>query len=151
STLMKCLFAVCFSTCLLTVGTFADNPTAAPPANIKGRSPENIDISLRRGNEAETALAISHTNPSQITSVSNLESSATSHSWSTDGGTTWKQDTIADGDALGFACCDGQLASDDFGNIFFTYLNSAIEVKAGISIDGGATFQPLNFLADLPS
>ena len=148
---MKCLLAVCFSTCLLTVGTFADNPTAAPPAKIKGRSPANIDISLRRGNEAETAVAISHTNPTQITSVSNLESSATSHSWSADGGTTWQHDTIADGDALGFACCDGQLASDDFGNIFFTYLNSAIEVKAGISIDGGATFQPLNFLLDLPS
>ena len=83
------------------------------------RAPQNINMSLRRGNEAETAIAISHTNPLLMTSVSNLESSATFHSWSTDGGQTWQHDTIADGDALGFACCDGQLAADDLGNLFF--------------------------------
>ena len=53
---------------------------------------------------------------------------------------------IANGDALGFSCCDGQLASDDFGNIFLTYLSSSIAVKMAISTDGGATFQPLTFL-----
>src|ERR1051325_8772614 len=116
---MKRLLALCFFLCLPSMVILA------------ARTPENIDISLRRGNEAETAVAISHTNPTLITSVSNLESSATSHSWSTDGGQTWQHDTIADGDALGFACCDGQLASDDFGNIFFTYLSSDILVKAG--------------------
>ena len=115
------------------------------------RAPQNINMSLRRGNEAETAIAISHTNPLLMTSVSNLESSATFHSWSTDGGQTWQHDTIADGDALGFACCDGQLAADDFGNIFFVYLDSSINVKIGISIDGGATFQPLPFLSSLPA
>jgi BNR/Asp-box repeat len=150
-TSMKLSLPLCFSLCLLTLDALAENPTLAPPAKVAARTPENIDISLRRGNEAETAVAISHTNPTLITSVSNLESSATSHSWSTDGGQTWQHDTIADGDALGFACCDGQLASDDFGNIFFTYLNSSIDVKAGISIDGGASFQPLNFLANLPA
>jgi hypothetical protein len=86
-----------------------------------------------------------------ITGVSNLESNALSHSWSTDGGLTWQHNVIANGDALGFACCDAQLASDDFGNIFLTYLSSNVQVKMAISTDGGATFQPIPFLASQPS
>jgi hypothetical protein len=108
-------------------------------------------MSRERGNEAETAVAVSHTNPLLITTVSNLETSALFHSWSTDGGRTWQHNTIANGDNLGFACCDAQLASDDFGNIFLAYLSSSIAVKLAISTDGGATFSPLPFPADLPS
>jgi hypothetical protein len=114
------------------------------------RVPGNIDMSQRPRNEAETSIAISHTNPALMTSVSNLESNALFHSWSTDGGKTWQNDTIADGDALGFACCDAQLASDDFGNIFLTYLSSNVTVQMAISTDGGATFQPLPFLTSQP-
>ena len=111
----------------------------------------NIDMSQQSGNEAETAVAISHTDPRRITSVSNLETNGLFHSWSVDGGHTWQHDTIATGsDSLTAACCDAQLASDDFGNIFLTYLSSAIDVKMAISIDGGATFQQLNFLDSLP-
>ncbi len=113
--------------------------------------PRNTDISQSRGNEAETAVAISHTNPRLITSVSNLEATGLFHSWSSDGGTTWSHDVIATGsDSLTAACCDAQLASDDFGNIFLTYLSSSIAVKMAISIDGGATFQQLTFLSSLP-
>ena len=115
------------------------------------RAPENINMSQQRGNEAETAVAVSHTNPLLITTVSNLETNALFHSWSSDGGATWQHDTIADGDALGFACCDAQLASDDFGNIFLVYLSSSIAVKLAISTDGGATFTPLSFLTALPT
>jgi hypothetical protein len=117
---------------------------------VAERVPQNIDISQRPRNEAETSIAISHSNPMLLTSVSNLESNALFHSWSTDGGQTWQNDTIADGDALGFACCDAQLASDDFGNIFLTYLSSNVTVQMAISTDGGATFQPLPFLASQP-
>jgi len=114
-------------------------------------NPKNINISRLRGNEAETAVAINQVNPLQITVVSNLGSGVgTFHGWSTDGGLTWSEDIIADGDALGFSCCDGQLASDEFGNIFLTYLDSNINVKMAVSTDGGATFKPLAFLADLP-
>jgi hypothetical protein len=148
---MKRLALLCFSLCLTASATIAATPEAPSLPRPNARAPQNVDISQSRGNESETALAISHTNPMLMTSVSNLESSAMSHSWSTDGGKTWQHDTIADGDALGFACCDGQLAADDFGNIFLAYLNSAIEVKIGISTDGGATFQPLPFLSSLPS
>ena len=99
----------------------------------------NIDMSQQSGNEAETAVAISHTDPRRITSVSNLETNGLFHSWSVDGGHTWQHDTIATGsDSLTAACCDAQLASDDFGNIFLTYLSSAIDVKMAISIDGFA-------------
>ena len=107
-------------------------------------------MSMRLGNEAETAVAVNHRNSKQITSVSNLEINGLFHSWSTDGGRTWQNNVIANGDALGFACCDAQLASDDFGNIFLTYLSSSGAVKMAISIDGGATFQPLVFLTNLP-
>ena len=124
------------------------------PATFAGvagpKVPRNIDMSQRLGNEAETSVAVSHTNPLLITTVSNLESNALFHSWSTDGGHTWQNNVIANGDALGFACCDAQLASDDFGNIFLTYLSSSIAVKMAISTDGGATFQPLPFLTSLP-
>ena len=116
-----------------------------------GKVPKNVDMSVSRGNEAETAVAINRANPQQITTVSNLEVvSGTFHSWSTDGGKTWQHDVIADGDALGVACCDAQLASDDFGNIFLTYLSSDISVKMAVSTDGGATFKPLPFLNNLP-
>src|SRR5207244_3916007 len=120
-------------------------------ASIVSGVPPNINVTKTHGNEAETAVAASHTNPLLITTVSNLDSGAgTSHSWSTDGGRTWNHNVIADGDALGFSCCDGQLAADDFGNIFFTYLSSDIAVKVALSTDGGATFQPVQFLTTLP-
>ena len=133
-------------------------PIAAWAAPEKGTGPlarqvpKNVDISERSGNEAETAVAISHANSRLMTSVSNLESNGLFHSWSTDGGRTWSHDVIATGsDSLSPACCDAQLASDDYGNIFMTYLTSNIAVTMAISIDGGATFQPLPFLLSQPS
>src|SRR6266540_3719532 len=81
-----------------------------------------------------------------MTVASNEEvASALFHGWSTDGGRTWSTDRIADGDNLGFACCDPSLASDEFGNIFLTYLSSSIQVKIAISTDGGVSFSPLPF------
>ena len=72
-----------------------------------------------------------------MTVVSNEEAgNALFHGWSVDGGRTWNRDRIADGDNLGFACCDPSLASDQFGNIFLTYLTSSITVEVAISIDG---------------
>ncbi|HEX9235937.1 MAG TPA: sialidase family protein, partial [Actinomycetota bacterium] len=60
------------------------------------------------------------------------------------GGATWTTDKIADGDDLGFACCDSSLAFDRFGNLFLTYLfNFAVGVPVAVSVDGGATFRPL--------
>ncbi len=116
----------------------------------RGSGLKEVDVTMKTGNEAETALAVSHANPMLITTVSNLETGGLSHSWTTDGGGTWQHDVIANGGPLGSACCDAQLASDEFGNIFLTYLSSNIAVKMAISTDGGATFQPLQFLTSLP-
>jgi hypothetical protein len=114
-------------------------------------APKNINTSKTRGTEAETAIAINHANPQQVVAVSNLNSGAgLFHGWSTDGGKTWNHNVIANGDNLGRACCDAQLAADDFGNIFMAYLDANIDVKIGISTDGGATFKPLTFLTNLP-
>jgi hypothetical protein len=149
---MKTFAALLFICTQIALASAQDQPPEVA-AGDSGRAavPININMSKRSGNEAETAVAVSHTNPRQITTVSNLASGAgTFHSWSTDGGHTWNHNVIANGDALGFSCCDGQLASDDFGNIFFTYLSSSIAVKMAISTDGGATFQPLPFLTSLP-
>jgi len=114
-------------------------------------APKNINTSRTHGTEAETSIAVNHANPLQLTAVSNLESvSGLFHGWSTDGGKTWNHNVIANGDALGIACCDAQLTSDDFGNIFMAYLDANIRVKVALSTDGGATFKPLQFLASLP-
>jgi hypothetical protein len=147
-------FAALFFTCTQIAfgGALDQSPELATGiSGVTAKVPANINMSKTHGNEAETAVAVSHTNPLLITTVSNLESGAgTFHSWSTDGGHTWNHNVIANGDALGFSCCDAQLASDDFGNIFLTYLSSSIAVKMAISTDGGATFQPLAFLTSLP-
>jgi hypothetical protein len=47
---------------------------------------------------------------------------------------------IADGDNLGTACCDPSLASDNYGNIFLTWLSSDIRVMVAMSTNGGASF-----------
>ena len=144
-------FAVLLSIYTFLVLTNAPAQVPEPAARPTHKPvPTNIDMSVRPGNEAETAVAISHTNPRLITSVSNIETSGLFHSWSTDGGYTWQHNVIANGDILGFGCCDPQLASDDFGNIFLTYLSSDIAITTAISTDGGATFQPLPFRNDLP-
>jgi hypothetical protein len=146
--ILAALLLVCTQIALSAGG----QPPAADPSAVSRRVPKNINMSQRPGNEAETAVAISHTDPRLITSVSNLEINGLFHSWSTDGGHTWQHDVIATGsDSLTTACCDAQLASDDYGNIFLTYLSSSIAVKMAISIDGGATFQQLSFLTSLPT
>ena len=148
---MKTLAALLLICTQVAFSAAASQPTVAEANVIARKGPTNIDMSQSPGNEAETAVAISHRNPRLITSVSNLESNGLFHSWSTDGGRTWQHDVIATGsDSLTAACCDAQLASDDYGNIFLTYLSSSIAVKMAISIDGGATFQPLSFLTSLP-
>ena len=134
------------SVALIALALLAGIGTAsAGAAQPRARAvPANVNISRERGNQSETTIAISQVNPLQMTVVSNEEiGSALFHGWSTDGGRTWGTDRIADGDNLGFACCDPSLASDEFGNIFLAYLTSSIGVKVANSIDGGATFSPL--------
>ncbi len=147
---MKIFFVLLLSTQLSLAGALAQVPLRAPEREGAKGGLKEVDVSVSRGNEAETCVAVSHTNPKLITTLSNLDANALFHSWSTDGGRTWQHNLIANGDSLGFACCDAQLASDDFGNIFLAYLSSDIAIKTAISTDGGATFQALPFLTSLP-
>ena len=117
--------------------TLSPGAGAAPWAG-----PHNINTSRSRGNQDETSIVIDPANLQYIVGTSNVEFGAgLVHVWSTDGGITWKQNVIADGGPLGSACCDSQLAADEFGNIFLVYLTSRVQVA--LSVDGGATFHPL--------
>lgn len=120
----------------------------------------NVNVSQRTGNESEAMISINPYNPNQLVALSNISSgSGLFKAFSTDGGATWTTDIIADGDALGTACCDAQAAGvfDEFGNFFMVYLQVQPNtfVRTGISTDGGATINPLATLtavnADQPS
>jgi len=125
------------ATTVLTVGLVA---AGTGPAGARSPRtvpvPTNVNISRAGGNQNESAIAIQRTNPLNITSTNNVETGAgLFHGWSTDGGATWQTNIIANGGPLGFACCDSQLAADEFGNIFLVYLADAVRVA--ISVDGG--------------
>jgi hypothetical protein len=131
--------AVLIAGAVTTSGAVAASAPRLPDA---GRAvPNNINISKQQGNQSESTIAINQTNPLQMTVVSNEESIAgLFHGWTTDGGRTWSTDVIADGDNLGTACCDPSLASDNYGNIFLTWLSSSIRVLVAMSTNGGASF-----------
>jgi hypothetical protein len=156
--------ALSASIALVLTGTAPDADAAhvassRPPAHVQVGP--NVDISLRSGNEDETSIAINQKNLKQIVAVSNIGEGIIGpviyepglfHSWSTDGGRTWKHDMIADNDLLGYACCDGSLTSDEFGNIFLTWADVLLPgVPVGLSIDGGATFRLIALIPPIPA
>ncbi len=108
----------------------------------------NVDVSRFADNEAETTVAVNPTNPRNVVVVSNFQiADALMRSVSFDGGTTWTRGMIANGDALGTACCDPSIAFDRYGNLFLVYLDlKAKRVQVAYSTDGGVSFR---FLATL--
>lgn len=116
----------------------------------------NVNVSQRTGNESEATITVNPYNPSQVVALSNIAGgSGLFKAFSTDGGATWTTDIIADGDALGTACCDPQTAGifDEFGNFFMVYLQVQPNTftRTGISTDGGATITPLATLTAVNS
>jgi hypothetical protein len=110
---------------------------AAPPIS-------NINVTAMPGNEAEDAIAVNPTNPSNVVAMSTLPDvpAGLAVATSFDGGNTWTRRVIGAGDALGEICCDQQLAWDRFGNLWMTYLlNTSGDVFVAISTDGGLTFR----------
>ena len=121
--------------------------------------PANFDTSALTGNEAEDAVAVNPTDPSNVVVMSTvlrpvrgLSSNVTS-----DGGSTWTRQVIgtSTADPLGDICCDEQLAWDRFGNLWMTYLvNSNGDVLVALSTDGGLSFTKVADIAtnsDQPS
>jgi hypothetical protein len=115
------------------------------PAVATGRPlPENVNVSAVSGNQSEQAVAVNPADPKNIVIISNLDTGGGLFKGVTrDGGKTWAREVIAEGDHLGFACCDPSLSWDRFGNLFFTYLdydNFLTKVPVALSTDGGDTF-----------
>jgi hypothetical protein len=116
---------------------------AVPATGAVG--PANINTSAAPGNEAEDAIAVNPTNPSNIVTMSTLPDagvvSGLFEGVSFNGGSTWTRQVIGTGDPLGEICCDEQLAWDRFGNLWMVYLlNDSDNVPIAVSTNGGLTF-----------
>jgi BNR/Asp-box repeat len=115
--------------------------TAVPATGAVG--PTNLNTSAALGNEAEDAIAVNPTNPSNIVTMATLPDvvSGLFEGVSFDGGSTWTRQVIGTGEPLGEVCCDQQLAWDRFGNLWMVYLfNVGGNVPIAVSTDGGLTF-----------
>jgi len=115
---------------------------AVPATGAVG--PTNINASAAAGNEAEDAIAVNPTNPSNIVTMATLPDPGVKGLFegvSFDGGSTWVRQVIGTGEPLGEICCDQQLAWDRFGNLWMVYLLSTNgNVPIAVSTDGGLTF-----------
>lgn len=122
-------------------------------------------------NQTETAIAFNPNNPNQVFVSSNqgdpneadpidapaaILQNGMFVATSSDGGVTWAGRVIAtgpvtpsnpNGDGLPLACCDPSVAWDQFGNLFYSYLNltptGGIGVVVLLSTDAGNTFSLL--------
>src|SRR6476659_7085751 len=107
--------------------------------------PSNLNVTAMPGNEAEDAIAVNPTRPSNVVAMSTLPDvvAGLAVGVSVDGGQTWARRVIgaSTADPLGDICCDQQLAWDRFGNLWMTYLvNSSGDVLVALSTDGGRSF-----------
>jgi hypothetical protein len=106
--------------------------------------PTNVNVSALGGNDAEDAIAVNPTNPSNIVAMSVLPVGVVGlfEGVSFDGGLTWTRRIIGAGDQLGDICCDQQLSWDSFGNLWMVYLTlTSPNVPVALSTDGGLTFE----------
>ena len=101
------------------------------PAGAAPQAPANINVSALAGNDAEDAIAINPTNPSNIVAMSVLPVGVVGlfEGVSFDGGLTWTRQIIGAGDNLGDICCDQQLAWDSFGNLWMVYLHNVNRLR----------------------
>ncbi len=126
-----------------------------------------VNASKFPANQSETAITVDRNNPNRIFASSNygafrepdqgpndpIAETGIFITNSLDGGATWNPRVIAtdnDSDNVGddgfpIACCDPAAAYDDFGNLFFVYLNiDTLSQRASITVllstDGGNTF-----------
>ncbi len=133
--------SVLLSVCGFLVIALPAGRLAAQCTNLSAAT--NVDISRRTGQEVESNIAIDPTNPMRLFACSVLlTTNAEFGAYSTNGGTTWTTRNFLTGsDGMAAACCDGQLAWDDYGNLFVTYINSSVSaVIVGLSINGGVSF-----------
>src|ERR671930_1182013 len=131
---------------------FAAALATATLASAAAPIPTNFDVTAMPGNEAEDAIAVNPTNPSNVVAMSTLPDvvAGLAVGVSFNGGQTWARRVIGEaGDPLGEICCDQQLAWDRFGNLWMTYLvNTSGDILVALSTDGGNSFTKV---ADVPT
>jgi hypothetical protein len=136
---MRGRFFVSTSTIVLAFAVALATATLAAAA-----PPPNFNVTAMPGNEAEDAIAVNPTDPSNVVAMSTLPDvvAGLAVGVSFDSGATWARSVIgAAGDPLGEICCDEQLAWDRFGNLWMTYLvNTSGDILVALSTDGGSTF-----------
>jgi len=129
------LFALTAAALLVLSGNAA-SPTSS--------TPQNVDVSQRRGNESEVAIGVNPTNPNNIVIFSNIAEGVNGMflAVSFDGGNTWSRRIVGTGSGVfGDSCCDPSLSFDEFGNLFMTWLyNTENTVPVALSTNGGLTF-----------
>ena len=138
------------STIVLGLGVALATATLAAASPLP--LPANIDTSVMPGNEAEDAIAVNPTNPSNVVTMSTLPDvpSGLSVNVTFNGGRTWSRRVVGNtaSGPLGNICCDQQLSWDRFGNLWLTYLaNASFNVRVAVSTDGGLSFADV---ADIP-
>jgi len=124
---------------------FAGALATATLATAAAPIPTNFNVTAMPGNEAEDAIAVNPTNPSNVVAMSTLPDvvAGLAVGVSFNGGHTWTRSVIgaSAADPLGDICCDQQLAWDRFGNLWMTYLvNSNGDVLVALSANGGTSF-----------
>jgi hypothetical protein len=110
-----------------------------------GRDYHSINnFSEAETSDAEVTVAVDPTNPLHAFAASvSIGAGGIRVAVSTSGGASWDGSVLGDGsDGLPSACCDPQVAFDEFGNLFLVSLDESSPRKVVLlmSTDGGATF-----------
>src|SRR5262249_46279210 len=95
----------------------------------------NVNATRATGSQAETTIAINPTNPLNLFAS---DTWANSVRYSMDGGATWQNSNVS---MIPSSDGDVQAAWDQFGNLFFTRINTTGTIEVARSSDGGATFK----------
>ncbi len=96
----------------------------------------NVNVTKLTGNQSEQSIAISRTNTDMITVGSNGRGgSGIFVGFSNNGGASFTPSSFGP-----TSCCDPWMGADRFGNMYVSYLTSAITTTIARSTDGGANY-----------